>query len=92
MERFDSQRRFLAQKSVAIMEQCCSNSKQCRNNDATLCCAKNRRRESSRVTRLNVFCFLCVRGRSHLILCNRHCKMAKNLHKYFFKTNANDGN
>ena len=44
------------------MEQCCSNSKQCRNNDATLCCAKNRRRESSRVTRLNVFCFFVRTG------------------------------
>ena len=46
----DSQRRFLAQKNVAILEQHCNHSKQCRNNDATLCCAKNHRCESSRVT------------------------------------------
>ena len=46
----DSQRRFLAQKNVAILEQRCNYSKQCRNNDATLCCAKNHRCESSRVT------------------------------------------
>ena len=45
-----SQRRFLAQHSVAMLEQCCNYSKQCRNNVATLCCAKNRRCESSRVT------------------------------------------
>ena len=48
--RDDSQRRFLAQHSVAMLEQCCNYSKQCRNNVATLCCAKNRRCESSRVT------------------------------------------
>ena len=41
--RDDSQRRFLAQHSVAISEQCCVHSKQCLNNVATLCCAKNRR-------------------------------------------------
>ena len=46
----DSQRRFLAQHSVAMLEQCCSHSKQCRNNVATLCYAKNRRCESSRLT------------------------------------------
>ena len=33
-----------------MLEQCCHYSKQCRNNVATLCCAKNRRCESSRVT------------------------------------------
>ena len=33
-----------------MLEQCCNHSKQCRNNDATLCYAKNRRCESSRVT------------------------------------------
>ena len=44
------QRRFLAQHSVAMLEQCCNYSKHCRNNVATLCCAKNRRCESSRVT------------------------------------------
>ena len=31
------------QHSVAKLEQCCNNSKQRRNNVATLCCAKNRR-------------------------------------------------
>ena len=46
----DSQRRFLAQQRVAMLEQCCNHSKQCRNNVATLCCVKNRRCESSRVT------------------------------------------
>ena len=39
----------MAQHSVAMLEQCCNYSKQCHNNVATLCCAKNRRRESSRV-------------------------------------------
>ena len=46
----DSQRRFLAQHSVAMLEQCCNHSKQCHNNVATLYCAKNGRCESSRVT------------------------------------------
>ena len=46
----DLQRRFLAQHSVAMLEQCCNHSKQCRNNVARLCCAKNCRCESSRVT------------------------------------------
>ena len=46
----DSERRFLAQQSVAILEQCCNHSKQCRNNVATLRCTKNRRCESLRVT------------------------------------------
>ena len=48
--RDDSQRRFLAQHGVEMLEQCCNHSKQCRNNVATPCCAKNRRCESSRVT------------------------------------------
>ena len=39
--RDDSQRRFLVQHSVAMLEQCCKYSKKCRNNDATLCCAKS---------------------------------------------------
>ena len=43
-----SQRRFLAQYTVAMLEQCCKHLKQCRNNVATLCNAKNRRCESSR--------------------------------------------
>ena len=46
----DSQRRFLAQHVLAMLEQRCNYSKQFRNNVATLCCAKNRRCESSRVT------------------------------------------
>ena len=50
IRRDDSQRLFLAQHSVAMLEQCCNHSKQCRNNVATLCCAKNCRCESSRVT------------------------------------------
>ena len=48
--RADSQRQFLVQHSVAILERCCSYSKECRNNVATLCWAKNLRCESSRVT------------------------------------------
>ena len=45
------QRRFLAQRSVAMLEQCCNQSKQCRNNLATLqCCVKNRRCDFSFVT------------------------------------------
>ena len=53
----DSQRRFLVQHSVAMLEQCCNHSKQCGNNVATLCCPKNRRCESSRVTSpLQQFC------------------------------------
>ena len=48
--RDDSQRRFIAQHSFTILEQCYNHLKRCRNNVATLCGAKNRRRESSRVT------------------------------------------
>ena len=48
--RDDSQRRFLAQQSVAMLEQCCNRSKQCRNTVATLSCSKNRRCESFSVT------------------------------------------
>ena len=48
--RDNSQRRFLTQHSVAMLEQCWKYSKQCRNNVAKLRCAKNRRCESSRVT------------------------------------------
>ena len=44
-----SQRRFFTQHIVAMLEQCCKHLKQCRNNVATLCYAKNRRCESSRV-------------------------------------------
>ena len=46
----DLQRRFLAQHRVAMLEQSCNHSKQCRNNVAMMCCPKNRRCESSRVT------------------------------------------
>ena len=46
----DSQRRFLTQNILAMLEQCCDYSKQCRNNVATLFWAKNRRCESYRVT------------------------------------------
>ena len=45
-----SQRRFLARHNVEVLEQCCNYSKQCRNNVAKLCCAKDDRCESSRVT------------------------------------------
>ena len=38
LHREDSQRRFLAQHSAAMLEQCCNHSKQCRNNVARLCC------------------------------------------------------
>ena len=38
------------QHSAAILERCYNYSKQCCNNVTTLCCAKNRRCESSRVT------------------------------------------
>ena len=49
----DSQQRFLAQHSVAMLEQCCKDSKQCRNNFAVLCWVKNHCGESSRVTSLS---------------------------------------
>ena len=52
--RGDSQRRFSAQHSVAMLEQCCDYSKQRRNNVATLCCAKNRYCKSSCVN-LTIF-------------------------------------
>ena len=45
-----SRRRFLALHIVAMLEQCCNHSKQCRNNVATQCWSKHRRCESSRVT------------------------------------------
>ena len=41
---------ILAQHCVAMLEQCCNCSKQRRNNIVMLCCAKNRRCESFRVT------------------------------------------
>ena len=36
---------------ATMLEQCCDSSKQCWNNVAMLCCAENRRCESSRVIR-----------------------------------------
>ena len=48
--RHNSQRRFLAQHSVAMLEQCYNYSKQCGNNVAKMCCAKNCCCELSRVT------------------------------------------
>ena len=48
----DSQQRFLAQHNAAMLEQCCNHSKQCRNNVATLCCARNRRCETSETSSL----------------------------------------
>ena len=46
----DMQRRHLAQHSIAMLEQCWNHSKQCRDNITTLCCAKKRCCDSSRVT------------------------------------------
>ena len=40
---------MLEQHSLAMLKQYCNLSKQCRNNVATMCCAKNRLRELSRV-------------------------------------------
>ena len=48
--RDDSRRQFLAQHSIAMLEQCCNCSKQCRNNITTLCCTKSHRCKSSCVT------------------------------------------
>ena len=45
-----SQRQFSRQHNVAVLEQCGNYSKQCSNNVATLCCAKNPRCESSSIT------------------------------------------
>ena len=48
--RDDPQGQFLAQHSIAMLEQCCNHLKQCRNNVVMLCCTKNRQWESFRVT------------------------------------------
>ena len=48
--RDDSQRRFLAKHSAMLQCCSCNHLKQYRNNVATLCCGKNRRCQSSRVT------------------------------------------
>ena len=66
----DSQRRFLAQHRVAMLEQCRNYTKQCRNNVTTLCCAKNRRCESSRVTSP-----YNVTRPSYTLLLWRNCRM-----------------
>ena len=52
--RDDSQRRFLAQHSVAMLEQCCNHSKQSCKNVATLRCAKNRCCKLSRVLNITL--------------------------------------
>ena len=49
--RHDSQRRFWAQHSVAMSEQCCSHSKECRNNVVMLRCAK---KSSLRIVPCNI--------------------------------------
>ena len=56
----DSQRRFFAQHSVAMLEQCCNQSKQSRNNVEMMCCVKNRRCKSSRVTSHLIFWYLIL--------------------------------
>ena len=48
--RDDTQRRFLVQRMVQMLEQYCSHLKQCNNNVVMLCCAKNRRCKSTCVT------------------------------------------
>ena len=48
--RYDSQRRFLAQRSVATLLRHCLEYLQHCSNITTLCCVKNRRCESYRVT------------------------------------------
>ena len=48
--RDDWQRQFRVQHTLAMLEQRCNHSKQCRNNVVMLSCAKNRCCESSRVT------------------------------------------
>ena len=46
----DLQQQFFAQHYNAMLEQCCNCSKQRRNNVVNMCCAKNSRCESFRVT------------------------------------------
>ena len=52
--RDDSQRRLLAQHSVAMLKQCCNHSKQYHNIVVTMYCANNCRCELSRVTSAQV--------------------------------------
>ena len=44
--RDDSQRRFSAQHSLAMLEQCCKHSKQCRNNAVVLFCTEKKKIKS----------------------------------------------
>ena len=74
--RDDLQRQFLAQQSVAMLEQCCDHSKQCRNNDAMLCCTKNRRGESSHN--------ITLRARTYA---PQWCPERKNMHACFRRKN-----
>ena len=46
----DLQQQILAQHYIAMLEQCCNCSKQRRNNVVNMCCAKNSRCESFRIT------------------------------------------
>ena len=63
---------ILSQHSVAMLEQCWNYSKQCRTNAATLCSAKNRRCESSRVTLpLNLFRDKCYCILTSIFRCMR---------------------
>ena len=61
-----------------MLEQSCNHSKQCRNNVATLCCAKSLHCESSRVTSpLEIgaaqFRFITEIARKALVLCVKRC-------------------
>ena len=56
----DSQKRFLAQHSNAMLEQCCKHSKLCRNNRATLCCAKNQHCKSSPVMMMIIIIIITI--------------------------------
>ena len=60
----DSQRRFLAQQNVATLLRRCFELLQHCSNIARLCCAKNRRCESSRVTHHLKGSFVCLNNRS----------------------------
>ena len=56
----DSQKRFLAQHSNAMLEQCCKHSKLCHNNRATLCCAKNQHCKSSPVMMMIIIIIIII--------------------------------
>ena len=68
----DSQRRFLAKHSVAMLEQRCNYSKQCRNNIATMCCAKNHRWESSSCNITFIQIALCAQEEVTSHMTGRH--------------------